>query len=90
MESITARIAPWSEKEVRSPKTGRVTKAALRAALKANPNGVEFEAVSTPFQRGGYFTLGELTEPARVMVRFNRDMDVAVVETHPSGTVVVK
>lgn len=81
MTTIIARIAPWSLPP------GRVSKKGMRSLLAEDIRAMEFNAVPTPGQRGGYFFLDEV--PGRmVQVRYNLDRDLMTIEVGQDGKLV--
>ena len=63
MQYITAELAPGEAAKIikayAKPGAARVTKAALRMALKVDPNSVQFVSTSSFHRPGSWLTLGE-------------------------------
>jgi hypothetical protein len=84
---VQATLASWSTlADGNGGYTGRVTKKGMKVALDAEPRKVEFNAISTPFQRGGYFFIDEV--PGKTIeLRYNNDRDLMMIAVNPDGTV---
>lgn len=73
---LTARLAPWATERI-TKTYGKVNKTTLRKSFTDFP-ATEMVAVPGPGQRGGYFTMSEVTDTI-VELRFNDDRSVAMV-----------
>jgi hypothetical protein len=85
---IQAELASWSTMLTADGQgfTGKVTKVAMKRTLVQAPRKVEFCAIASPFQKGGYFFIDEVAG-STIELRYNNGRDLMVIEVDDNGRV---
>lgn len=88
MDTVQATLASWSTMLTADGQgfTSKVTKVAMKRTLTQAPRKVEFFAISTPFQKSGYFFIDEVAGKS-IELRYNGDRDLMVITVDDRGVV---